>query len=72
MPYMYCARRPITMPAITFSLMASSMNPSGAMSRHLAGAHVVGADHALDAAEMIDVTVGHDDGDQRSFAEDRG
>ena len=55
------ARATIALPANTFSAMHASMNPSGAITVHLATAHVGFVDHAAHAAEMIAMRMRVDD-----------
>ena len=65
---MYCARRSIVAPASTFSLAASSRKRSGATMR--TSARDLGdRDHALDAAEVVEVAVGEDHRADRLRAE---
>ena len=62
------ARRPMAMPAMTFSLVASSTKPRGATMRTPAARRALGQDRR-DAAEVVDVAVGQDHGDDRRVAE---
>ena len=68
MPYMKIARRPIATPASTFSLVASSTKPRGATMRSCPRRRRSG-EHAVDAAEVVDVAVREDHGDDRRGAE---
>ena len=68
-PYMYTARRPMALPAITFSLTACSVKPSGAMILHLAALDVGFIDDAAHAAVVVDMAMAVDDGMDRSLAE---
>ena len=66
---MYEARRVIALPAITFSLIAASRKPSGAMIRTRPARDVGLVDDAAHAGEVVDVAVRVDDRVDRPLAE---